>query len=114
MENYYSDLIGYFSNIDKLLTAELLSSVNQILEQVDMEGIDIPGVTSDTIDWLLNEGKCLCGEEFSEGDPHYTALLKLREEVYPKKIGGPAKALRAQLIQWGKERTEKGQIRHNI
>lgn len=103
MENYYSDLIGYFSNIDKLLTAELLSSVNQILEQVDMEGIDIPGVTSDTIDWLLNEGKCLCGEEFSEGDPHYTALLKLREEVYPKKIGGPAKALRAQLIQWGKD-----------
>ena len=31
---------------------------------------------------------------------HYNALKKLREEVYPNKIGGPAKALKAILKEW--------------
>lgn len=97
---YFSSFIKEFSTADKLLVSELLPSVEKVLSQVDLEGKDIPGVTSDTIDWLLETGTCLCGEKLLPDHPHYQALLKLREEVYPNKIGGPAKNLRARLSEW--------------
>ena len=97
---FFSSFIKEFSSADKLLVSELLPSVEKVLSQVDLEGKDIPGVTSDTIDWLLENGKCLCGEELIPEHPHYQALLKLREEVYPNKIGGPAKLLKARLSEW--------------
>ena len=97
---YFSDFIKEFGSVDKLLASELLPSVEKVLSQVDLEGKDIPGVTSDTIDWLLENGTCLCGEKLIPEHPHYQALMKLREEVYPNKIGGPAKSLRSRLMEW--------------
>lgn len=70
---------------------------------MDLEGKDIPGVTSDTIDWLLENKICLCGEELVEGEKHYESLKKLREEVYPNKIGGPAKLLKEKLNIWAND-----------
>lgn len=99
-DTYFSDFIKEFSSVDKLLTSELIPSVEKVLSQVDLEGTDIPGVTSDTIDWLLERGTCLCGEKLVPEHPHYQALIKLREEVYPNKIGGPAKSLRSRLTEW--------------
>ena len=96
---YFSDFIKEFSSVDKLLASELLPSIENVLSQVDLEGKDIPGVTSDTIDWLLENGTCLCGEKLIPEHPHYQALIKLREEVYPNKIGGPAKSLRSRLTE---------------
>lgn len=103
MEGCYRDFIHLFSGIDKLLVSELLPSVERVLSQVDLEGKDIPGVTSDTIDWLIDKKKCLCGEDLIPGQAHYEALMKLRDEVYPNKIGGPAKQLRARLDDWANE-----------
>lgn len=97
---YFADFIKEFSSIDRLLTAELLPSVENVLSRVNLEGKDIPGVTSDTIDWLLENGTCLCGEKLIPEHSHYQALVKLREEVYPNKIGGPAKSLRSRLTEW--------------
>lgn len=97
---YFLDFIKEFSSVDKLLASELLPSIENVLNQVDLEGKDIPGVTSDTIDWLLENGTCLCGERLIPEHSHYQALLKLREEVYPNKIGGPAKSLRSRLTEW--------------
>lgn len=97
---YFSDFIKEFSSVDKLLASDLLPSIENVLSQVNLEGKDIPGVTSDTIDWLLENGTCLCGEKLIPEHPHYQALIKLREEVYPNKIGGPAKSLRSRLTEW--------------
>ena len=69
-------LLKKFSHSDKLFVSELLPSVEKIISQVDLEGKDIPGVTSDTIDWLLENKICLCGEELVEGEKHYEALKK--------------------------------------
>ena len=99
----YTDIVKKFSHSDKLFVSELLPSVEKIISQVDLEGKDIPGVTSDTIDWLLENKICLCGEELIEGEKHYEALKKLREEVYPNKIGGPAKLLKEKLNIWANE-----------
>lgn len=100
LQNYNSDIAKMLSKSDKLFASELLPRIEEIISQVDIEGKDIPGVTSDTIDWLLENKICLCGENLVEGDVHYNALKKLREEVYPNKIGGPAKALKAILKEW--------------
>lgn len=105
-DSFFSNFIKTFSSVDKLLTAELLPSVEKVLSQVDLEGKDIPGVTSDTIDWLLENGTCLCGEKLIPEHPHYQALAKLREEVYPNKIGGPAKSLRSRLTEWQQDTSE--------
>ncbi|EKC79438.1 ABC transporter ATP-binding protein, partial [human gut metagenome] len=99
----YTDIVKKFSHSDKLFVSELLPSVEKIISQVDLEGKDIPGVTSDTIDWLLENKICLCGEELVEGEKHYEALKKLREEVYPNKIGGPAKLLKEKLNIWAND-----------
>lgn len=103
MESCYRDFIKLFSSCDKLLVSELIPSIERVLKQIDLEGKDIPGVTSDTIDWLIDSGKCLCGEELIPGQAHYEALMKLREEVYPNKIGGPAKLLRSRLDEWANQ-----------
>ena len=100
LQNYNSDIAKMLSKSDKLFASELLPRIEEIISQLDIEGKDIPGVTSDTIDWLLENKICLCGEKLVEGDVHYNALKKLREEVYPNKIGGPAKALKAILKEW--------------
>ena len=99
----YTDIVKKFSHSDKLFVSELLPSVEKIISQVDLEGKDIPGVTSDTIDWLLENKICLCGEELVEGEKHYESLKKLREEVYPNKIGGPAKLLKEKLNIWAND-----------
>lgn len=96
----YSDMVKLFSTSDKLFCSDLLPAINHILARVNLEGKDIPGVTSDTIDYLIETGRCLCGEKLIPEHEHYNALMKLREEVYPNKIGGPAKILRARLEEW--------------
>ena len=103
-ENYrnsaYADLVRQFSNIDRYLAASLLPAIDKELSSIDLEGKDIPGVTSDTIDWLIEYGKCLCGADIEEGNEHYNALMQLREEVYPNKLGGPAKVFKGTLAEW--------------
>ena len=97
---FYSDIVKQISRIDKLFASQLLMEIQKVFSKIDLKGRDIPGVTSDTIDYLLKEQICLCGEPLDEGSPAYENLLKLREEVYPKKIGGPAKGLEALLTDW--------------
>ncbi|WP_297133355.1 AAA family ATPase [uncultured Eubacterium sp.] len=103
---YYADIINLLSKSDKFFTSELLPRIEAILNEVDIEGKDIPGVTSDTIDWLLNNGVCLCGEKLEEGSSHYETMIKLRQDVYPNKIGGPAKSLKLKLANWKHDNSE--------
>lgn len=104
MDSCYRDFIHLFSsNIDRYLTGELLPSVERVLSRLDLKGKDIPGVTSDTIDYLLEHKICLCGEKLTPGDPHHEAMIKLREEVYPNKIGGPANLLQSRLGDWASQ-----------
>lgn len=43
---YYADIINLLSKSDKFFTSELLPRIEAILNEVDIEGKDIPGVTS--------------------------------------------------------------------
>lgn len=99
-ENYYADIVKLFSGSARFFAGEMLSQVDALLSKVDLEGKDIPGVTVDTVDYLLNLGKCLCGENLTEGTEAYKNLMQLRKVIPPEMIGGAAGKFRDLLCSW--------------
>ena len=51
--SYYADMVKIMSESSHFFTASLLEDFESLLEKVDLEGRDIPGVTVDTIDYLI-------------------------------------------------------------
>ena len=80
-DNYYADIVKMFSGSARFFAGEMLPQVDELLSKVDLEGKDIPGVTVDTVDYLINLGKCLCGEELTEGSEAYKNLMQLRKVI---------------------------------
>jgi len=99
-ENYYADIVKMFSGSARFFAGEMLFQVDELLAKVDLEGKDIPGVTVDTVDYLISLGKCLCGEDLDEGSEAYTNLMQLRKVIPPEMIGGAAGKFRDLLSNW--------------
>lgn len=99
-ENYYADIVKLFSGSARFFASEMLSQVDELLSKVDLEGIDFPGVTVDTVDYLLSLGKCLCGEDLTEGTEAYNNMMQLRKVIPPEMIGGAAGKFRDLLCSW--------------
>ena len=74
-ENYYADVVKLFSSSARFFAGEMLPQVDALLSKVDLEGKDIPGVTVDTVDYLIHLGKCLCGRDLSEDSEAYKKPL---------------------------------------
>lgn len=104
--DYYGDIVKSLSNSAKLFTASLLPEFESLLEQIDLEGKDIPGVTVDTLDYLLDLGECLCGTKLDEGSEAYQTILKLKKQVPPEMLGGAAGKLKTTLEAWENETSE--------
>ena len=104
--NYYADIVKELSNSAKLFAATLLPEFEELLEQIDLEGKDIPGVTVDTIEYLLDMGECLCGTKLTEDSLAYQRMLKLKKQVPPEMLGGAAGKLKATLEAWKNETSE--------
>lgn len=99
-DNYYADIVKMFSGSARFFAGEMLPQVDELLSKVDLEGKDIPGVTVDTVDYLINLGKCLCGEDLTEGSEAYKNLMQLRKVIPPEMIGGAAGKFRDLLYNW--------------
>lgn len=104
--DYYGDIVKSLSNSAKLFTASLLPEFESLLEQIDLEGKDIPGVTVDTLDYLLDLGECLCGTKLDEGSEAYQTILRLKKQVPPEMLGGAAGKLKTTLEAWANETSE--------
>lgn len=104
--DYYADIVKNISNSAKYFTATLLPEFEKMLEQIDLEGKDIPGVTVDTLDYLLELGECLCGTKLEEESEAYQTILKLKKQVPPEMLGGAAGKLKATLEAWANETRE--------
>lgn len=101
MRSIYSDAVREFSkSAARYFAAGLLPQVNELFDQIDLNGKDIPGVTTDTVDYLLKEGHCLCGEELIEGEKAYQSLMTLRKQIPPEMIGGAAGKFKELLEGW--------------
>ena len=99
-ENYYADIVKLFSGSARFFAGEMLQKVDALLAKVDLEGKDIPGVTVDTVDYLINLGKCICGGDLSEDTVAYHNLMQLRKVIPPEMIGGAAGKFRDLLCDW--------------
>ena len=104
--DYYADIVKSISNSAKFFAATLLPEFEALLEQVDLEGKDIPGVTVDTLDYLLDLGECLCGTKLTEDSEAYRTILKLKKQVPPEMLGGAAGKLKTTLEAWANETRE--------
>lgn len=105
-DDYYADIVREFSKSARYFAAGLLPQLNKILENIDLQGKDIPGVTIDTIDYLLDMEECLCGSKLTEGTAAYENILKLRKLVPPEMLGGAAGKLQSTLQDWKNETAE--------
>ena len=104
--DYYSDIVKELSNSAKFFAVSFLPEFEKMLEQIDLEGKDIPGVTVDTIEYLLEMGECLCGTKLSEDSDAYKTMLKLKKQVPPEMLGGAAGKLKTTLEAWQNETIE--------
>ena len=105
-EGYYADIVKELSGSAKFFAASLLDDFLLLLQKIDLEGKDIPGVTVDTIDYLIEHDECLCGTKLSEDNDAYENLLKLKKLVPPEMLGGAAAKLQSTLESWVQETNE--------
>lgn len=107
---YYADIVKELSNSARFFASSLLPDFEMLLEKVDLEGKDIPGVTVDTIDYLLDLGECLCGTKLTKDSDAYNTMLRLKKQVPPEMLGGAAGKLKETLEAWENETRELKEV----
>lgn len=101
---YYRDIVTTFSSsAARFFASGCLPEISSLLKRIDLEGKNIPGVTTDTVDFLIGQGRCLCGEPLEEGSRAYKELLSLRKVIPPEVIGGAAGSFQIQLEGWSED-----------
>lgn len=98
----YADMIKIFSkDAYKYFAAPLLEEVIEMLKSVDLEGKDIPGVTGATIDYLLEQSTCICGNHIGEKEKR--CMEELRKVIYPNIIGSYVGNYKEKFGDWRRE-----------
>lgn len=101
-DNYYREIISMFSTTAEYIASGLADRLMELLHSIDLEGKDIPGVTVDTVNYLINHGECLCGECVVEGTKGYETLIQLKKVIPPEMLGGAARKLENSVEDWKK------------
>lgn len=102
-EWYYTEFVKFFSTSARFFASGLLSEISEAIQSIDLEGKDIPGVTIDTVDYLIEHGECLCGAKALPGSATLVGLEKLKKMIPPETIGGAAGQLQERLADWKNE-----------
>nr|WP_297766275.1 AAA family ATPase [uncultured Butyrivibrio sp.] len=100
MESFYADIVDKFSGSYTYFAAPLMQEIVDMLDGVDLKGVDLPGVTNKTIETILSNHKCLCGHDIADGSPEEEALLKLKKLVPPAVIGTIVGNFKGKLAKW--------------
>lgn len=109
--DYYADIVKELSRSARFFAADFLQEFSELLLTIDLQGKDIPGVTIDTVDYLIEQDECLCGTKFSEDSNAYENIMKLRKLVPPEMLGGAAGKLQSMLEAWKQETSD---LRENV
>ena len=84
----YRMLVNAFSEKAFMLFSEpLIDACLQMLKETEVERRDIPYMRQATIDYLIQGGKCICGNPIHEDNEAFTCLMELRKYLYPADIG---------------------------
>lgn len=106
MKNHYADIINAFSTSHPYFAAKILQDLVDMLGEVDLEGVDIPGVTDKTIDFLLEKRTCLCGHRIEKDSEEEKALEQLKKVVPPAVIGTIVGNFQDKIFKWDHEGAE--------
>ena len=85
-EWYYTEFVKFFSTSARFFASGLLPEISEAIQSIDLEGKDIPGVTIDTVDYLIEHGECLCGAKALPGSATLAGLEKLKKMIPPETI----------------------------
>lgn len=108
-DDLYRDIIETFSKSARFFGGGILDDLTDFLSGIELEGKNIPGVTVDTVDYLINDLKtCLCGACLDENDKEFNnealiRLKKLRNVIPPIMLGGAAGNLKETIVDWKNE-----------
>lgn len=81
--------LGYFNDdqINNYFTMKLMYDSLSDLKGAEKLDKGIPHIHAETIDYLIKNGKCICGTKLEIGSEHYNTLNELRNYIPPKSIG---------------------------
>lgn len=99
-DRYYAEFVKFFSTSARFFASGLLPEITEAIQSIDLEGKDIPGVTIDTVDYLIEHGECLCGAKAVPGSATLVTLEKLKKLIPPETIGGVAGQLQEKIADW--------------
>lgn len=99
-DRYYAEFVKFFSTSARFFASGLLPEITEAIQSIDLEGKDIPGVTIDTVDYLIEHGECLCGAKAVPGSSTLATLEKLKKLIPPETIGGVAGQLQEKIADW--------------
>ena len=89
-----------FSNCGFYFIANsLLNDVREVLKNSDNIDKGVPGMNIDSINYLLKNHKCICGEELIEGSQHWNILNDLLNYLPPNNIGTELKTFSDEMKQ---------------
>lgn len=99
LEESYADFAKEFSrSAYKYFGAPLLERVIEVLKDVKLEGKDIPDITADTLDYLLENGICICGNKIGEKEKE--SFKDLKKVIFPNVIGSYVGQYQNKLEEW--------------
>ncbi len=109
------EIFAFFSNFSTYFVSNcyqsLIDKVLEKLQDAELTDYDIPDVTDKTINWLLEHGRCLCGQKLEEGSEEYEKVKDWIRKVPPELLGN-AVALFTSTAKTRKENVIKLQVEY--
>lgn len=100
----FNEIISEFNNqCFSLFARNPLERASQKLIDCDLNDIDIPNITGETIEYLLKNNKCICGEKIEEGSEHYNTLMALIDKLPPKSMSNCVRDFKREAFKALKE-----------
>ena len=78
---------NFSQNSGRYIGLALVKEALDLLANSDLKGKDIPGIDINTINYLLDRKRCICGTHLDQGTIPYQEVEKLRKYVPPESIG---------------------------
>ncbi len=74
------------SNMGAFFSLWMIDKAMRMLSDKDFTGKDIPHMHEDTIDYLIKQGRCICGTHLDIGTVPYVKVMALKDFLPPKSL----------------------------
>lgn len=103
----YKVLVNSFSEkAFKVFSEPLIDACMKMLKETKVERRDIPYMRQATIDYIIQGGKCICGNPICEGNDAFLCLMEQRKYLYPADIGSILGDFERSANRWKRKNAE--------